>query len=101
MTIKSFLLATAALACAAPALAEGDLFIHTWGGYTPPDLVTKFEAEFDVKVHIDTFDSVEPMIAKLRAGAGGYDIVVAGDATVQVMIAEAMIDKIEVNAMPN
>lgn len=101
MTIKTILLATAAMACAAPALAEGDLFIYTWGEYTPPDLVTKFEAEFDVKVHIDTFDSMETMMAKLRAGAGGYDIVVAGDATVQVMIAEAMIDKIDVNAMAN
>ncbi len=37
-----------------PAFAEGDLFIYTWGEYTPPDLVAKFEAEFGVKVHIDS-----------------------------------------------
>lgn len=39
---------------ATAACAEGDLFIYTWGEYTPPDLVAKFEAEFSVKVHIDT-----------------------------------------------
>ncbi len=101
MKMKTILLTTAALAWAAPVLAAGDLYIYTWGEYTPPDLVTKFEKEFDVKVHIDTFDSMETMLAKLRSGAGGYDIVVAGDATVQVMIAEDMIEKIDVNAMPN
>lgn len=101
MKLRTILLTTAVLGWAAPALAAGDLFIYTWGEYTPPDLVAKFEKEFDVKVHIDTFDSMETMLAKLRSGAGGYDIVVAGDATVQVMIAEGMIEKIDVNAMPN
>lgn len=65
------------LLTAAPAFAEGDLFIYTWGEYTPPDLVAKFEKEFGVKVHIDSYDSMETMIAKLRAG-GGYDIIVPG-----------------------
>ena len=89
------------LLTAAPALAEGDLFIYTWGEYTPPDLVAKFEAEFGVKVHIDSYDSMETMIAKLRAGGAGYDIIVPGDATMQVLIAEGMVEKIDVFAMPN
>ena len=54
-----------------PAFAEGDLYIYTWGEYTPPDMVAKFEKEFGVKVHIDSYDSMETMIAKLRAGGGG------------------------------
>ena len=86
---------------ATAAFAEGDLFIYTWGEYTPPDLVAKFEAEFSVKVHIDTYDSMETMIAKLKSGATGYDIIVPGDATVQVLIAEGMLEQIDVNAMPN
>lgn len=89
------------LMTAAPALAEGDLFIYSWGEYTPPDLVAKFEAEFGVKVHIDSYDSMETMIAKLRAGGAGYDIIVPGDATMQVLIAEGMVEKIDVFAMPN
>ncbi len=71
------------LLTATPAFADGDLFIYTWGEYTPPDLVAKFEAEFGVKVHIDSYDSMETMIAKLRAGGAGYDIIVPGDATMQ------------------
>ena len=52
------------LLTAAPAFAEGQLFIYTWGEYTPPDLVAKFEKEFGVKVQIDSYDSMETMIAK-------------------------------------
>ena len=84
-----------------PALAEGDLNIYTWGEYTTPDLVAKFEVETGTKINIDTFDSMETMIAKLRSGATGYDILVVGDATMQVLIAEGMLEKVDVFAMPN
>lgn len=90
-----------ASALATAAMAEGDLYIYSWGEYTPPDLVEKFEAEFGVDVHIDTYDSMETMIAKLRAGAGGYDIIVPGDGTMQILIAEDMVELIDVHAMPN
>lgn len=101
MKLKSALITSAVFLGTMPAMAAGDLYIYTWGEYTPPELVTKFEKEFDLKVHIDTFDSMETMLAKLRSGAGGYDIVVAGDATVQVMVSEGMVEKIDVNAMAN
>lgn len=47
---------------AAPAFAfaERDLSIYTWGEYTPPDLVAKFEMEFGVKVHIDSLSILDP-----------------------------------------
>ncbi|MGB3314665.1 MAG: extracellular solute-binding protein [Albidovulum sp.] len=98
------LVSTSAIALglsAGATLAEGDLFIYTWGEYTPPDLVAKYEAEFGVTVHIDTYDSMETMLAKLRAGGGGYDIIVPGDATMQILIGEDMVEKIDVFAMPN
>lgn len=95
------LLSVAAIALSGPAHAKGDLYIYSWGEYTPPDMVEKFEKEFDVKVHIDTYDSMETMMAKLRAGAGGYDIIVPGDATTQILIEQGMLEKIDVFAMPN
>jgi hypothetical protein len=95
MRVLAFLLLTTT------AFAEGDLYIYSWGEYTPPDMVAKFEAEFGVKVHIDSYDSMETMIAKLRAGGAGYDIIVPGDATMQVLIAEGMVEEIDVFAMPN
>ena len=58
------------------AKAEGELFIYNWTEYTPPALVEKFEAETGIKVSVDTYDSNETLLAKLQAGATGYDLVV-------------------------
>lgn len=99
MRLIAALLLTAATVTTAH--AKGDLLIYTWGEYTPPDLVAKFEKEFVVKVHIDNYDSMETMISKLRADGAGYDLIVPGDATMQVLIAEGVVEKIEHNAMPN
>jgi spermidine/putrescine transport system substrate-binding protein len=92
----------AALAFAAtPALAAGELHIYNWGDYTSPDLITKFEKAFDVKVTLDTYDSNETMLSKVRAGNSGYDIVVPSDFTVKIMIGDGLLEKTEPSAMPN
>lgn len=85
----------------AQAFAAGDLFIYTWGEYTPPEMVEKFEKTYGVKVHIDTYDSMETMLAKLKSGAGGYDIIVPGHDTMTILIGEKLLEPINVAAMPN
>ena len=103
--LKSILkLAAAAsvLALAAgPALAAGELHIYNWGDYTNPKLIEKFEKEFDVKVTLDTYDSNETMLSKVRTGSSGYDIVVPSDYTVKIMVADGLLEATEPNAMPN
>ena len=46
----------AATTLAAPAFAEGELNIFNWGNYTSPELIEKFEKEFDVDVTITDYD---------------------------------------------
>lgn len=60
---------------AAPAYAAGELNLYNWGDYINPELLKKFEAEHDVKVNLDTYGTNEEMLAKIQAGATGYDIV--------------------------
>ncbi|WP_237154936.1 extracellular solute-binding protein [Oryzibacter oryziterrae] len=101
-TLKSILIAgVAAVAFAGPALAAGELHIYNWGDYTNPDLIAKFEKQYDVKVSLDTYDSNETMLAKVRAGASGYDIVVPSDYTVKVMVDEGMLEETKPNTMEN
>jgi spermidine/putrescine-binding protein len=38
-------------------------------------VLDKFSKEFDVKVSLDTYASNEEMLAKIQAGATGYDLV--------------------------
>jgi spermidine/putrescine transport system substrate-binding protein len=83
------------------ARADGELHIFNWGDYTSPKLIEKFEKQYNVKVTLDSYDSNETMLAKVRAGGTGYDIVVPSDYTVKIMIEEDMLAKTEPNQMEN
>ena len=99
---KILLMAVSALALAtAPAMAAGELHIYNWGDYTSPDLITKFEKAFDVKVTLDSYDSNETMLSKVKAGNSGYDIVVPSDYTVKIMVDEGLLEKTEPSSMAN
>ena len=84
-----------------PALAKGELHIYNWGDYTNPELIKKFEKEYDVKVTQDDYDSNETMLAKVRTGNTGYDIVVPSDYTVKIMVEEGLLAKTEPDKMSN
>ncbi|SEL31110.1 spermidine/putrescine transport system substrate-binding protein [Roseovarius nanhaiticus] len=91
----------AAIAAAGPAWAEGELNIYNWGNYTNPDLIEKFEQEFDVTVNLDDYDSNETMLAKVREGNSGYDIVVPSDSTAAIMIDQGLLAEVKPNEMEN
>lgn len=87
-------------AAAAPARAGGELFIYNWTDYTSPDLIKKFETETGVKVTLDTYDSNETLLAKLKSGSAGYDIVVVSSDFVPIFAKEGLIQKLEASKMP-
>jgi spermidine/putrescine transport system substrate-binding protein len=94
--------ATALVAVAAgPAAADGKLNIYNWGNYTNPELIKKFEETYTVEVTLDDYDSNEIMLAKVREGNTGYDIVVPGDYMILVMIEQDLLAKVEPNKMEN
>lgn len=65
-----------------------ELHIYNWSEYIDPEVFAAFEAEYGIKVIEDTFASNEELLAKLQAGAAGYDIIVPSDYMVEIMIAE-------------
>ena len=71
-------LALAAVACAAE---EKVLNVFTWPDYIAPDTISKFVAEYGIKVNYDTYDSTEMAEARLLAGRTGYDVVVHAERT--------------------
>lgn len=78
-----------------------DLLLFNWSNYTPPALLKRFEAETGIKVTLDTYDTNEAMLAKLQAGGTGYDVVVPTGPTLQAMIRDGLVLKVDVAAMPN
>ncbi|GGX89209.1 spermidine/putrescine ABC transporter substrate-binding protein [Litchfieldella qijiaojingensis] len=63
------------LVASSPALAAGELHLYNWGDYINPEVLERFSDEYDVDVSLDTYGSNEEMLAKLQAGATGYDLV--------------------------
>ena len=104
--LRRLLGATAAILLAASlgtprASAEGELNFYTWADYTSPELIEKFEAETGITVNIDTFASNEDLLAKMMAGATGYDIIVPGDYLVEILIKEDLLQRVEPNQLAN
>jgi spermidine/putrescine transport system substrate-binding protein len=93
--------AAALLMSATSAMAAGELHIYNWGDYTNPKLIEKFQKETGIKVTLDGYDSNETMLAKVRAGGTGYDIVVPSDYTVKIMIDQGMLAETHPNQMSN
>ncbi len=55
--------------------AEGELNVYNWGDYINPEVLDRFSEETGIIVTLDTYGSNEEMLAKIQAGATGYDIV--------------------------
>ncbi|MBS0270881.1 MAG: extracellular solute-binding protein, partial [Proteobacteria bacterium] len=93
-------LTTLAFGSGGPAFAGGELFIYNWSDYTPTDLIQKFEKETGVKVTVDTYDSMETLLAKLKSGAKGYDITIVTSDFVPIFRDQGLIQKLNISQIP-
>ncbi|MDX1698461.1 MAG: extracellular solute-binding protein [Thiohalobacterales bacterium] len=100
-SLISTLAGAALLAGSLGAQAEGDLYFYNWTDYTPEDLLEKFEKDTGIKVTMDTYDSNETLLAKLKSGATGYDLAVPSSNFVTIMVAEGLLEQVDVKSMPN
>lgn len=57
------------------AMAEGKLALYNWGEYINPEIIEDFSKEFNVEVTLDTYSTNEELLARIQAGATGYDLV--------------------------
>lgn len=101
MKLKTMLTGATALALIATGALAEELHLYNWTDYTAPELIAKFEAETGIDVIIDTYDTNETLLAKLQAGAAGYDIVVPSQHFVSILIDQDLLQPIDIAAMPN
>ena len=100
----SMIAAAVALGLSLPgtaAQAEGKLALYNWGDYINPDVLTKFTEETGIEVSLDTYSSNEEMLAKIQAGATGYDIVFPSVHMQEVMVKLGLLEKTNINQHPD
>lgn len=77
------------------------LYVYNWAEYIDPEVIVQFEMENQCKVYLDTFDSNESMLAKLLAGATGYDVVFPTSYIVNSMRQHGLLSEIDESKLPN
>jgi len=78
-----------------------ELNLYGWSDYVPQQMLDDFTAKYGIKVNYDTYSSNEEMLAKIQAGASGYDLVIPSDYTVTIMVKQDMLEPIDKNQIPN
>ncbi len=100
--MKRLLLAAAMLA--APALGwtqNNVLHVYNWNDYIAPETVQRFEKQCNCKVKQTYYSDNEELLAKLAAGAKGYDILVPTSNYVQGMAKAGWLQPIDKSKLPN
>lgn len=82
------------------ARAEGQLHLYNWGEYINPEVIDRFSKEYDVEVSLDTYSTNEEMLAKIQAGATGYDLVLPSVHMHDIMQQLDLLERTDVNKMP-
>jgi spermidine/putrescine transport system substrate-binding protein len=81
---------------------EGQLHIYNWGSYyLGRDDLKAFETQFNQTVTEDAYDSNETLLAKIQAGARGYDVCVPTGYMVQIMASQGLLYKLAKDHIPN
>ncbi len=93
--------ATAAPAPGEPQITSKELNLYGWSEYVPQDLLDAFSQKYGIKVNYDTYSSNEELLAKLQAGASGYDVIIPSDYMITVMSKLEMLEPIDLNHIPN
>jgi spermidine/putrescine transport system substrate-binding protein len=78
-----------------------EIVVFNWADYLAPPVRKGFEKEYGIKVKEAYFDNNEAMLAKLKAGARGYDVAVPTGYTASVLIKSGLAEPLDFDYLPN
>jgi spermidine/putrescine transport system substrate-binding protein len=94
-----------AAACAAllatSAFGADQLHLYNWNNYIAPETVKRFEAQCKCEVVQTYYSDNEELLAKLAAGAKGYDVLVPTSNAVQALIKGGQLLPLDHAKVPN
>jgi len=93
-------LAAAALV-AAPAAAKDEFHLYNWNNYIAPETIKRFEDFCKCEVVQTYYSDNEELLAKLAAGAKGYDVLVPTSNAVEALIKGKQLKPLDKSQLPN
>lgn len=80
---------------------KSELNVYNWGDYIDEGVLDLFEQKTGIKVNYETFATNEDMYTKVSKGSTNYDIAFPSDYTIEKMISNDIIQKIDFANIPN
>ncbi|WP_397334132.1 PotD/PotF family extracellular solute-binding protein [Paenibacillus macerans] len=77
------------------------LNIYSWADNFDEEVLAQFEKEYNVKINYDVFANNEDLLAKIKAGGGGYDLIQPSDYMVSTMIKQDLLAPLNMDNIPN
>lgn len=77
------------------------LVFSTWPNYHNPVNIEEFTESTGVNVQVNAFGSNEEMLAKLQAGAAGWDVFVPTNYTISTYVELGLIQELDLSRIPN
>lgn len=99
--MKKIIAVMSLLLAGASAQAADKLHLYNWNNYMAPETVKRFEASCKCQLVQSYYGDNEEMLAKLAAGAKGYDIIVPTGNALQALIKQNALQPIDKSKLPN
>jgi spermidine/putrescine transport system substrate-binding protein len=77
-----------------------NLYLYNWQNEIAPENKTKFKQETGVKIVETYYDDNEMLIAKLKGGARGYDLIVPSGYAVSILAKTGMLEPLDMSLIP-
>ncbi|HEY0665312.1 MAG TPA: spermidine/putrescine ABC transporter substrate-binding protein [Gallionella sp.] len=89
------------LLCVSNVHADDVLHLYNWNNYISEETVARFEAQCTCRVVQDYYSDNEEMLAKLAAGATGYDLIVPTGNAMESLIRQNALRPLDKRLLPN
>src|SRR6185312_3245652 len=77
------------------------LHLFNWNNYIAPETVARFEKSYKCDLAQDYYADNEEMLAKLAAGATGYDVIVPTGNALDTLIRQGVLSPLDKSLLPN
>ncbi|SFN99876.1 polyamine ABC transporter substrate-binding protein [Nitrosospira briensis] len=77
------------------------LHLFNWNNYIAPETVDRFEAFCNCELAQDYYSDNEEMLAKLAAGAAGYDLIIPTGNAMDTLIRQGALRPLDKSLLPN
>lgn len=72
-----------------------------WGNYLTPSQIESFTKKTGIELRTSNYSSNEELLAKIQAGAGGFDVAVPSDYMVEIMIKMGLVEPLDKALLTN